>query len=93
MKGLLFCACSVFQIKSMTRACVCVCVCTCLVVVSELVLQDVSVGPVRLRPRERDGVWSSAQLVHRRYCTGNCGRPEVDDYYCSIIVTVNNTRV
>lgn len=45
-----------------------------LVVESYLVLQDVSVGPVRLRPWESDGVWGSAQLVHHGNSTGNCGK-------------------
>lgn len=44
-----------------------------LVIVSKLVFQDVSIGPVRLRPWESDGVWGSAQLVHHGNCTGNCG--------------------
>lgn len=48
-----------------------------LVIVSKLVLQDVPVGPVWLRPRESDGVWGSAQLVHHGNCTGNCGRQAV----------------
>lgn len=34
-----------------------------LIVVSELVFQDVTIGPVRLRPGQRDGVLESAQLV------------------------------
>lgn len=34
-----------------------------LVVVSELVFQDVTIGPVRLRPGQCDGVLKSAQLV------------------------------
>lgn len=48
-----------------------------LVIVSKLVLQDVSIGPVRLRPRESDGVWGSAQLVHHGNCAGNCGRGQM----------------
>lgn len=45
-----------------------------LVIVSKLVLKDVSVGPIWLRPWQSDGVWGSAQLVHHGNCTGNCGR-------------------
>lgn len=47
-----------------------------LVIVSQLILQNVSVGPVWLRPRERDGVWGTAQLVHHGNCAGNYGRQQ-----------------
>lgn len=48
--------------------------CVYLVVEPYLVLQDVSVGPVWLRPWEGDGVWGSAQLLHHGNSTGNCGK-------------------
>lgn len=54
------------------RVCVNLCACVYLVVESDLVLQDVSVGPVWLRPGQGDGVGGSTQLVHYRNGTGNC---------------------
>lgn len=65
-------------------------VCMYLVIVSELVLQDVSIRPVRLRPRESDGVWGSAQLVHHRNCAGNCGKEQMYENNVSLRDAMND---
>ena len=42
-----------------------------LVIVAELIVQDVSVGLVRLRPGHGDAVGGATHLVHGRDCRGN----------------------
>lgn len=63
-----------------------------LVIVSELVLQDVSVGPVWLRPWESDGVWGTAQLVHHGNCTGNCGRWHATNIWGRLMMMIDQVE-